>query len=540
LKRIGLIILLSIFGQRSLAQVDTTTNFSLVINTKWNPVLTSAKKIVIRPVIEPLSSKLPNFTYDLPNFGYKVLPTYQPARAIDLKRDGPSDLVGNYFKLGGGNFLTPYGEFQIHSVRDKKFSYGAYGKHLSANAGKPNNADFSDNELGIFGSKMTRKGDLTGKLNYENHVVHRYGYNRDSFDFEKKSIAQKYNDFNGSVSFDNGTIRKKSGYRTGFNFYTFSNGLSRENDFVLSLLTDYSIRKKQALTLNASVDFTNLIRDTLTLNRTFVRLLPQYHFSYKKIDIAIGANGVFYIDSAGSKPYVFPAVTAEHFIVKDKVKVFAGVGGDVKKTSMRQLSYLNPFVIDSAEIVNAVSSFNAHGGMRGIIKKKIDYLLKVSFSNDNNMPLYVSDSSGTRPFRVVYDNVQTVAFQTGLGLRVDEQFFIQFATTFYNYKTDREDQAWQLPAFDIDLNLRYTLAKKLQLRAQLYALGERFQKDLNEVQSTRKLKPFLDVNLMADYRYKKNISFFLNVNNISNARYQKWYNYPSFGMNVLAGVTFSL
>jgi len=141
----------------------------------------------------------------------------------------------------------------------------------------------------------------------------------------------------------------------------------------------------------------------------------------------------------------------------------------------------------------------------------------------------------------VYDDVQTVAFTTGLGYRLDERFFIQFNTTLYNYKANVQEQAWQLPAIDADLNMRFTVAKKLNMRVQLYAIGERFQRDMfTETKPVETLSPFLDVNVMADYRYKKNISFFLNVNNISNSRYQKWYAYPSFGLNLLAGITFSL
>ena len=86
---------------------------------------------------------------------------------------------------GEATYLTPYAELRIHSVRNKKYNYGFYGKHLSANAGKPENADFSDNHLGVVGSKMGNKGELTGKLDYERHVVHFYGYDPDSFTFRK-------------------------------------------------------------------------------------------------------------------------------------------------------------------------------------------------------------------------------------------------------------------------------------------------------------------------------------------------------------------
>lgn len=245
-------------------------------------------------------------------------------------------------------------------------------------------------------------------------------------------------------------------------------------------------------------------------------------------------------DTSKAKVYVFPDVSAEHFLVKDKVKVFAEIGGDVRKTSLRQLSYLNPFVVGRPELVNTINNFNAGAGIRGILKNRLDYLLKVQFSNDNNLALFKTDSSATHPFNVAYDNVQTVAFQTGLGVRIDEKFFVQFATTLYNYKTDKELQAWQLPSFDADINLRYTLAKKLNLRLQMYAFGERFQRDIYNENNSIKIKPFADVNLIADYRYKENISFFLQAHNLSNSRYQKWYNYPVYGVNVLAGVTFSL
>lgn len=519
---------------------DTTTQTKLVILADYDPVLSAARKVVIRPVLEPLSNETPTYTYDLPNFGYKVMPTYQPARAIELKIDELDALTGNYFKLGGGNYLTPYGEFQLQSLRNKKFSYGAYGKHLSSNAGNPKNADFSDNELGIFGTKLTRKGDLTGKLNYERHVIHRYGYNEDSITFEKAAINQIYNDFNGSIAYDNGTIRKKTAFKTIFDFYTFSNLGNRENDFQIKLNSGYDLRHNQLIKLDAAVDFTSLYQDTFNLNRMFIRVKPSYTFQYKKIDIRIGANAVVVNDTSKAKVYVFPDVSAEHFLVKDKVKVFAEIGGDVRKTSLRQLSYLNPFVVGRPELVNTINNFNAGAGIRGILKNRLDYLLKVQFSNDNNLALFKTDSSATHPFNVAYDNVQTVAFQTGLGVRIDEKFFVQFATTLYNYKTDKELQAWQLPSFDADINLRYTLAKKLNLRLQMYAFGERFQRDIYNENNSIKIKPFADVNLIADYRYKENISFFLQAHNLSNSRYQKWYNYPVYGVNVLAGVTFSL
>lgn len=544
----GVLVLLSLcmtMGNISLAQTDSTSKMRYLIFGNYKPKLSSANKVITKPEIEPIKSDPPKFTYDLPNFAYSVLPTYHPAKAISIKSELDEPLFGNYFKLGAGNYLTPYAEFRVHSVRNKKYNYGAYGSHLSANAGNPENADFSDNHLGIMGSKMGSRGELTGKLNYERHVVHFYGYD-DSLEFDKININQIFNDFNGSVEYDRGYDVKRVGTKAKFGFYTFStHGNRRENDFEGSLKTKFNLRKKTEFNFDLGIDYTNLIEDSKNvLNRTFVRIQPSYSFVYKKVTIDAGLNAVVASSSdssAGTKFRPYPNVSVKHFLVPKKVLAFATINGDVKKNSLRQLSYLNPFVSNSINLKNT-NNFNIEGGLKGVLLKKLDYLLKVQFSVDNDLPLYLTDSVQTRQFNVVYDDVQTVAFQTGLGFRLDEKFFIQFATTLYNYNVTIQDQAWGLPKFDTDVNLRYTIAKKLNLRFQLYAYGERFRRDpfATEGEDVKKLPAFMDVNIMADYRYKKNISFFVNANNISNSRYQKWYAYPSFGLNLLAGITFSL
>lgn len=531
-------------GILSVAQTDTSSNMSYVINTIYAPKLSSANKVLTLPSIQPIESNKPEFTYSLPNFGYAVRPTYYPAKAISIKSELDKPLFGNYFKLGAGNYLTPFAEVRVHSVRNKKYNYGVYGKHLSANAGKPENADFSDNALGVVGSKYGSKGDLTGRLNFERHAVHYYGYDHDSFSFEKKDIKQIFNEFNGHVAYDRGYNTKKLGSKSLFEFYTFgTHGNRRENDFIGEFDLRYKLPKKKYIDLNAGVEYTNIIDSSSpAYARTFVRINPSYTFNYKKIDIKVGANAIVALDSANTNTFrLFPDLSVEHFVVPKKVLAFAEINGDVKSNTLKQLSYINPFIGNDVRVANTINNFNAAGGIKGVLIKKLDYILKVRFSADNDMPLFITDSVPTRAFDIVYDNVQTVAFQAGLGFRLDERFFIQASSTFYNYKTDVQAEAWQLPSFDADVNLRYTIAKKLNLRVQLYGYGQRMQQDMfSEDKLIQTLTPFMDVNVMADYRYKKNISFFLNANNISNSRYQKWYAYPSFGLNLLAGITFSL
>jgi outer membrane receptor protein involved in Fe transport len=63
-------------------------------------------------------------------------------------------------------------------------------------------------------------------------------------------------------------------------------------------------------------------------------------------------------------------------------------------------------------------------------------------------------------------------------------------------------------------------------------------KDGTSIDKSIQLKGFADINLGAEYRYSKFLSFFANFNNIGNVRYYRWDRYPTQRFNALIGVTF--
>jgi hypothetical protein len=53
------------------------------------------------------------------------------------------------------------------------------------------------------------------------------------------------------------------------------------------------------------------------------------------------------------------------------------------------------------------------------------------------------------------------------------------------------------------------------------------------------LKGYMDANLGIDYRYSKVLSAFVSLNNIGFARYFRWYEYPSYRLLGMAGITYA-
>lgn len=521
------------------AQIDTIGNLEkFTVETKYKPRLTDARKVEAYPEQEPPESTPPVLKYEnLPHFKFKVASVYRQSQAISLKADKPETLYGNYFRLGFGNYTTPLAEVYLNSVQSEKYSYGAHVKHLSSQ-GKPATADFSDNTIGVFGKKEMSKGILKGRLDYTRNVFHFYGFN-DTLNFEKGQVNQIFNDVTGNVHFDNVPEKHKIGTAFDFDFYNFSNLQANEFDVMGSNLLKFNLREG-TLRIMSSADFTQLKNDSLTYNRTFIHIFPSYEFEIKKFKIIAGMRYTYFDDSAKGKSYPSGFLNVEHYIVKDKLKFIAGLDGGLTKNSLRSLSRTNQFINGRPLIENSFESYRLHASLQGGLKKIMDFNVGVSHSGMSDLPLYVADTGAIPAFSVIYDNGSVFRFFGQMNFNINENFKLWVNGTLFNYNMKREAYAWQLPSFDASLGMSYHLAEKFNIRLQTYAAGDRFQKILTPVEKSKKLAPYVDVNLLADYRYKKNVSFFLQVGNITNGRYQQWYQYPVFGLNVLLGVTFSL
>lgn len=522
------------------AQIDT---LGATIVTPNKPVVATPKKLTTEPVIVEPESRLPTFSYDLPKFMYMAEPLFSPAKAIGIRPGKGEDLFGNYIQLGFGNYLTSFGDIHLHNLRDKNYDYGGYARHFSSNNGKPEFADFSENALGIYGKKFGRYGTLGGRLDFNRDVIHYYGYDHkaDSLEIEKRDINQIYNRFDGHAYYKFKTRRGLEKLDLGFDFYTLSNLGSRENDFKIYNNTWFKVGKGMA-GIDAEVEFINLKADTHTLNRTYITAHPFYEFSVKKIKFNLGLNVIFYGDSSGFKPYVLPNVEASTYIVPDKLRFYAGLNGNIVRNSLKELSDANPFVVGRPEVKNSVMPLNLYAGMKGIVLRKMDFVLEVRNRLYNDYAFYVSDSGYQRNFQVIYDNLNVLSLRTDVRFNHNEKLFIGLGNELFNYSNLKsEDKPWQLPSFRLNANASYIFAKKLNIRLQLYVLGDRSQRNpYKATDNIEKLPAIADVNLLTQYKYKENISFFINVHNITNSRYQQWYNYEVYGLNVLAGVRFSL
>ena len=94
---------------------------------------------------------------------------------------------------------------------------------------------------------------------------------------------------------------------------------------------------------------------------------------------------------------------------------------------------------------------------------------------------------------------------------------------------------WHTLPPEISGSVRWNPIKKLTLTSDIWTFsGGRYLSRINK--EDYKLGSGLDLSLGAEYSFGKKVSGWLNVNNLFNNKYQRWRDFPVYGINFLGGV----
>jgi outer membrane receptor protein involved in Fe transport len=146
--------------------------------------------------------------------------------------------------------------------------------------------------------------------------------------------------------------------------------------------------------------------------------------------------------------------------------------------------------------------------------------------------------------------VSTVKIKGELEFVKSAHISLALNGTYTHYKTNQE-YAWYKPAYEFGFTGRYDMQNKIVITTKVVVNGPVWASvpvhdplfdgmgPAPYVFISEKLKGWTDLNLGAEYRFTKALSFWLNFNNLTNNKYYRWNNYRSYGINLLGGVSYS-
>ncbi len=545
---------------------DTIDDQTVNVIKPYTPTISDAFKIKDKPSLDDANTiNKKEVKYNI--FSIPVASTFTPAKgkAANVDKAKPVKLYDNYASLGVGTYTTILGEIYLNHELNSGENVGGYFSHHSSQGGINGlllDDDFSKTGLNVNYSKKLNNFSWKLDLGADVMAYNWYGLPQQFFgQTEANTIDSKirYNSFyvGGKLNFDNALIKNGS-----VRFRRFGDDRdSGENRFVAKAGFDIPIRN-EVIETELRVDYIggNFDRNYISTvgidyGNVNVTLSPSYQIKQDDLTVDLGIRLTYLNDTEQSenKLFLYPNIEASYRLVNDILIGYAGVTGDLIQNSYYDFANQNPFVSPTLLVSPTDQQYHGFIGLKGKLSNTVSYNIKGNYFAEESKPLFKTNDAQTfatedyqfgNSFNVVYDNVKTFSVAGELNIDVNRNFKLAIKGEYFNYNTDNQAEAWNLPNVTGSVFLDYQISRHWFMGGSIFFTGER--KDESTLLGTLIPSPavpvtldsFFDANAHVGYKVTDYLSVFAKANNIANQDYQRWNNFPVQGIQFLAGATY--
>lgn len=498
---------------------------------------------------------VPAITYEVKNFSY-ASPNYVPViRPLRIKQEDLPKLYGNYVSAGIGNLSSFMVDGSVATKRDKKKLLGAdfFWRSFGKGPVDGDNSAQSDTRFSLFGKTATDGAILGGDINYNNQRGYFYGY-APGTDPDRDKIKQVYQTLSAHFSMENrkrGTInyRLRAGYSQLDDAY-----VSSEREFAVNLNGEYLNTNQSKVLVDVNAAFIGRKDSLYNHSRNLIRVQTAYRFvPVEKLTLTLGVNIALTNESGQGTGASVPTFNLyPHLVVtyamSEKTSLYGRFSGNMDKVNLHTLSAENFWLNSNNSMFHTHRPFELDGGVQASTGK-FQGRAGISFARLDRLYFYQSVRNAVDPsgnpvgfafdkFDLTYDNAGRMnPYLEGTFTQAD-QFTATLRMDYFRYSTDTLAEAWHRPTFAGDLKVEYNLFSKIYLQAGLRVQGgmKAMGPGTGLVQS---LESAVDVNFRARYFFSKELSAFLQLNNLAASQYPLYLNYPARGFQAMVGVSWS-
>jgi hypothetical protein len=544
-------------------QQETVMKREVTLYNPFKPSLPDVVKKSYLPDMTDTANVRPDFKYDISPEPFMPSYTISPIRPASLLPDPLLKLYKSYVRFGFGNYITPLAEVSITNERSKKGAIGIFARHFSTN-GKVQlqnlnrvPAGYMDNDVSFFGKKFFRKSIFNGSVDLNQKTRYAYGY--DTIKPVQKDIRLNYYNAGAAIGLESVKLDSSS--------LSYDFGLSYNFFHDTRTLYQHSLGLKGMMAKNykgfyagsgLEIDYYSYSDSAFADPRFIAAINPFISRNSQEWSVKLGFQALLEKDVTGSARFhLYPDLNFSFNIVPSYIGFFANMSGRLEKNEPLNIIEVNPFIFRNSTLFNVPNtnySLIVKTGLTGSTGIEGNYQVSVSYSVVNDM-LFFANHIRTYPIRrgnfflPRTNDAEILNVHGEMGGKISGSLSFNSEANYYRY-TLSEDFAWNRPSWDAKIGLKYNLKNKIIAGMDINALGKRKllvtteEMDLLSVVTFTDIAipmpAYMNINLNAEYRYTKILSFWMKFNNISFSRYYEWAFYPSQRFMFLAGFTYSL
>lgn len=534
-------------------------NEQVTVEGSYRPQIKRSERLLKTPEMPENEFNIPNYKADARDFNYGYNMEVETMSAMSYKAEYGVEGKNNFLKAGLGTRLSPVFLFRHYSDISRNMSLGVGVKHYSSWLDQKDykKSSFMNNAFNVMAVNKFRGGQLRSFVDYKYDMYHLRAYdgieNPNGRNIHSMNLGAKWL-ANGSSYRDLYTEFGGDYRATWIPGGTTEHQLNGNAHMAYSddWINNANVNELQTVAADVELNYDNIYQGQL-----LVAVNPYFTMSGDFYHVHAGLRVDF---KTGDDMGIYPDILGSVFVLDNSLEFYAKFGGRSKINTFADIIAENPFVTTNftnfSEFGYEKTKFDFQAGVKSKITNNIDAHLGVRFRNIKSGVFYVPDFDfyasydedpmvyHLQTFDVVFQPYKEVNILADVHWKAMEKLDVaaelsinSYIMPFYAMEgVNIMGTAWYKPNFTMTLRGDYRLDETWNLNASMMILGKRWAMNLDG--NAEQLKPALDMQIGADYKIQEDLAAFVEIHNLFNNKYQLYYNYPSLGFELFAGIKY--
>ena len=523
--------------------IDSIPEKVVTIVSAFKPQLKNVAKIGFLNATAVVDTNSVQLSYQVPsqNLSFQYQPIALVPRAIKIDSLNAIKQSAN-IKIGMGNYFNQFIQLEGALVDQK-----AQQHHVSilneSIAGPHPIQKWNSIGLNYNGSySMNKNKVLNTQVYFNQSNRYRYGLVPDSTILPLKNFEQKLTVIGANFSLINNQVASDEFNYAPILKFNHSNLINQANNLVIDLYSPILYSLKNSIKLHADFNFSynqyNQVNRN-SINNTIFQFDPSLELNKTQYRLNIGvrptiANGDFAL---------YPKIELTKKLKDTNYILDAGWNTSVNNNQLMQLIGQNHW-ISAPSSMPISSKENKYLNVQVTVNKRLNYGFNMALNDYRELPFFNQTKQMNNPiqeglkFDVLFEK-RAIAIELVGNLRYQFSDKILWKNNFkyIQFNLIRENtQAWGILPFEFNSQLNWVFNKKLLLDAAgQFWTGSKTSAGLG---NAYQLNNTFVLNAGMQYTISDHWTFWGKGENLLDQQYQRWANYPSLGVQVVAGIQY--
>jgi hypothetical protein len=523
--------------------IDSIPEKVVIIISAFKPQLKNVAKIGFMNATAIVDTNSVHLSYQVPsqNLSFQYQPIALVPRSFKIDSNKAIKQSAN-LKIGLGNYFNQFLQLE-GALIDQKAQQHHFSLLNESIAGAHPIQKWNTIGVNYNGSISMNKNKVINTQVYFNQSNrYRYGLVPDTTILPLKNFEQKLTVIGANFSLSNKQLV------TGqFNYapilkFNHSNLINQANNLIIDLYSPILYRFKNNIKFHADFSFSynqyNLA-NSISSNNTIFQLDPSIELNKTQFRLNIGVRPIITNDDFA----LYPKVELTKKLKDTNYILDAGWNTSVINNQLIQLIGQNHWI--SAPNSMPISSIEKkYFNVQVNVNKRLNYGLNMALNDYRELPFFNQTKLNNNPieeglkFDVLFEK-RAIAIELNGSLRyqLSDKLLWKNDFKYIQFNLIRENtQAWGILPFELNTQLNWVFNKSIQFDASgQFWTGAKTSSGLG---NAYQLNNTFVLNAGMQYAISNRWTFWGKGENLLDQQYQRWANYPSLGVQLVAGIQF--